>query len=89
MTQPITELTDRMREIFGLVVDAYLEVWSDLADPATLRAAVDPARQLGRINRSESWRRVLQSADATELAEFGDSQAHWLSTLLWHPTFQT
>src|SRR3954466_2409373 len=25
MTQPITELTDRMREIFGLVVDAYLE----------------------------------------------------------------
>src|SRR5437868_13194132 len=25
MSQPITELTDRMREIFGLVVDAYLE----------------------------------------------------------------
>jgi heat-inducible transcriptional repressor len=25
MTQPISELTDRMREIFGLVVDAYLE----------------------------------------------------------------
>jgi len=25
MTQPITELTDRMREIFGLVVEAYLE----------------------------------------------------------------
>jgi hypothetical protein len=24
MTQPITELTDRMREIFGLVVEAYL-----------------------------------------------------------------
>lgn len=71
------------------VVDAYLEVWSDLADPATLRAAVDPARQLGRINRSESWRRVLRSADAAELAEFGDSSAYWLTTLLWHPTFQT
>jgi heat-inducible transcriptional repressor len=25
MTQPITELTDRMREIFGLVVESYLE----------------------------------------------------------------
>ena len=25
MTQPIAELTDRMREIFGMVVDAYLE----------------------------------------------------------------
>jgi len=71
------------------VVDAYLEVWTDVADPATLRAAVDPARQLGRINRSESWRRVLQSADATELAEFGDSQAFWLTSMLWHPTLQT
>src|SRR5205085_40683 len=25
MTQPIAELTDRMREIFGLVVESYLE----------------------------------------------------------------
>src|SRR4028119_665905 len=25
MTQPISELTDRMRSIFGLVVEAYLE----------------------------------------------------------------
>jgi len=25
MPQPITELSDRMREIFGLVVEAYLE----------------------------------------------------------------
>src|SRR3954468_23720970 len=25
MAQPITELTDRMRDIFGLVVEAYLE----------------------------------------------------------------
>ena len=25
VTQPISELTDRMREIFGLVVESYLE----------------------------------------------------------------
>src|SRR4051812_50131236 len=25
MTQPITELTDRMRDIFGLVVESYLD----------------------------------------------------------------
>jgi heat-inducible transcriptional repressor len=25
MTQPIGELTDRMREIFGLVVESYLD----------------------------------------------------------------
>ena len=71
------------------VVDAYLEIWSDLADPATLRAAVDPARQLGRINRSECWRRVLRSADAAERAEWGDSATFWLTTLVEHPAFST
>jgi hypothetical protein len=71
------------------VTDAYLEVWSDRADPATLRAAVDPARQLGRINRSECWRRVLRSADAAERAEWGDSATFWLTTLLEHRAFST
>jgi hypothetical protein len=71
------------------IVDAYLEVWSDLADLDTLRGAVDPARQLGRVNRSESWRRVLRSANAEERAEFGDSQTYWLTTLLEHPAFST
>jgi Phosphotransferase enzyme family len=71
------------------VVDAYLEVWSDLVDASTLRAVVDPARQLGRLHRSESWRRVLRSADAAERAEFGDSPTVWLTTLLGHPAFST
>ena len=71
------------------VVDAYLEVWSDWADPATLRAAVEPARQLGRVNRSESWRRVLGSANAAERAEFGDSQAWWLTSMIEPPTIPT
>jgi hypothetical protein len=69
------------------VVDAYLEVWSDLADPVTLRAAVDPARQLARLHRSECWRRVLRSADRSEQAEWGDSATGWLTTLLGHPAF--
>jgi Phosphotransferase enzyme family len=71
------------------VVDAYLEVWSDLADPATLRAAVDPARQLARMHRSECWRRVLRSADDAERAEWGDAPTAWMVTLLDHPTFST
>jgi hypothetical protein len=71
------------------VVDAYLESWSDLADPATLRAAVDPARQLARLHRSECWRRVLRSADAAERAEWGDAPTAWLATFLDHPTFST
>lgn len=71
------------------VVDAYLEVWSDLADSATLRAAVDPSRQLARLNRSESWRRVLPWANADERAEWGDSAAAWLAMFLEHPALST
>jgi hypothetical protein len=71
------------------MVDAYLEVWSDLADPTALRAAVDPARQLARLNRSESWRRVLRSADSEERAEWGGSATAWLATFLGHPTLST
>lgn len=71
------------------VIDAYLEVWSDLADPAALRAAVDPGRQLARLQRSECWRRVLRSADAAERVEWGDSPTVWLTTFLLHPTFST
>lgn len=71
------------------VTDAYLEVWSDLAELATLRAAIDPARQLARLHRSECWRRVLRSADAGERAEWGDAPTAWLTTLLDHPTFST
>ena len=34
MTQPISELTDRMREIFGLVVESYLERGLPIASKA-------------------------------------------------------
>ncbi|HYJ68032.1 MAG TPA: phosphotransferase [Nocardioidaceae bacterium] len=71
------------------VIDAYLEVWSDLADPTALRAAVDPARQLARLNRSESWRRVLRSADSDEWAEWGGSATAWLTTFVSRPTLST
>jgi Phosphotransferase enzyme family len=71
------------------MVDAYLEVWSDLADPTALRAAVDPARQLARLNRSETWRRVLRWANSAELAEWGASASASLATFLDHPTFST
>jgi Ser/Thr protein kinase RdoA (MazF antagonist) len=71
------------------MVDAYLEVWSDLADPTALRAAVDPARQLARVNRSETWRRALRSADSDQRAEWGSSATSWLTRLLDNPTFST
>lgn len=64
------------------VTDAYLEVWSDLAGPAILRAAVPAGIALGALNRGESWRRVLPGASPEELVEFGDTATYWLTSLL-------
>src|SRR3954452_21032232 len=59
MTQPISELTDRMREIFGLVVDAYLErgypigskVLADSVSlsPASIRGVMQELEELGLL----------------------------------------
>ncbi|HEX6073649.1 MAG TPA: phosphotransferase [Micromonosporaceae bacterium] len=64
------------------LVDAYLEVWTDLADRATLRSAVAPALRLAALHRAESWRRVLPYASASERSRYGDPAAHWLATVL-------
>ncbi len=63
------------------VVDAYLEVFSDLVPLPALRAAVPAAVELGKLNRQESWRRTLLSADAAGYAELGDAPAAWLAML--------
>ena len=67
------------------VADAALEVWSDLAPAAELRAALPAALQLGRLGRVESWLRVCASMTDAELAEFGDAAAYWLLSLLDDP----
>ena len=64
------------------VIDAYLEMWTDLTDRATLRSAVAPALRLAAMHRAESWRRVLPYASAAERAEFGDPAAYWMATVL-------
>jgi heat-inducible transcriptional repressor len=59
MTQPIGELTDRMREIFGLVVDAYLDrglpvgskalVGSINLSPASIRGVMQELEERGLL----------------------------------------
>lgn len=59
MSQPIGELTDRMREIFGLVVDAYLErglpigskslVGSISLSPASIRTVMQELEERGLL----------------------------------------
>lgn len=67
------------------VVDAYLAVWSDVADPGTLRALVTPALRLARLGRHESWRRVLTTVSEEERAEHGRLEPLWLTMLLEPP----
>jgi heat-inducible transcriptional repressor len=59
MTQPIGELTDRMREIFGLVVEAYLDRGSPIASkalagsvslsPASIRGVMQELEERGLL----------------------------------------
>jgi len=54
MTQPISELTDRMREIFGLVVEAYLERGHPVGSKALAGAiSLSPASIRGVMSELE------------------------------------
>jgi heat-inducible transcriptional repressor len=54
MSQPITELTDRMREIFGLVVEAYLERGAPVGSKAlTGTISLSPASIRGVMQELE------------------------------------
>lgn len=67
------------------IADAALEVWSDLAAPADLRAALPAALQLGRLARVESWRRCVATMTEEERAEYGSAPAVRLASLLDPP----
>jgi Phosphotransferase enzyme family len=67
------------------VAEAALEVWTDLAPMAELRAALPAALQLGRLGRVESWVRCQPSLSDEELAEWGPVAATWLGTLVLEP----
>jgi Ser/Thr protein kinase RdoA (MazF antagonist) len=67
------------------VADSALEVWSDLAPAAELRAALPAALELGKLARSESWVRCLPSADDEEDEQLGDAATYWLRFLAASP----
>ena len=67
------------------VVDAALEVWSDLVPLPELRRALPAALQLGRLGRVESWVRCQPSLTDGELEEWGQVAATWLGTLVAEP----
>jgi hypothetical protein len=62
------------------VAEPALEVWSDLAPMAELRAALPAALRLARLARCESWLRCYPAMTDTELTEFGEAAAYWLAS---------
>lgn len=64
------------------LADAALEVWSDLAPMADLRAALPAALGLARLGRVESWRRCVATMTPAEQADFGAAPAGWLASLV-------
>ncbi|MFC7492624.1 MULTISPECIES: hypothetical protein [unclassified Nocardioides] len=67
------------------VADAAIEVWTDYAPAAELRAALPAALQLARLARTESWIRCIAPMDDEELAEWGAAAAYWLASLTAEP----
>lgn len=67
------------------LADAALEVWSDRATMAELRAALPAALQLARLGRVESWSRCCASMSDVDREEWGNTVPRWLSTLLLGP----
>jgi hypothetical protein len=67
------------------VADAALEVWSEYAPIAELRAALPAALQLGRLARVESWIRCTAPMNDAELTEWGSAAAYWLASMVQGP----
>lgn len=63
------------------VADAGLEVWSEYATMAEMRAALPAALQLARLMRVEAWIRCTAPMSDAELAEWGDAAGYWLGSL--------
>ena len=70
------------------VADAGLEVWSEHAPMAELRAALPAALQLARLARTEAWVRCIAPMNDAELAEWGDSAAYWLGSITQDPPYR-
>src|SRR5919112_454598 len=86
MTQPIAELTDRMREIFGMVVDSYLErgmpVGSKVLSgsislsPASIRGVMQELEERGLLTHPHTSAGRIPTETGLRLFVDGIMQAH-------------
>lgn len=61
--------------------DAYLEPWTGIASPATLRRSASLAFRVARVSRAAAWRRAVQDAALPVDEDFRTASAYWLSQL--------
>ncbi|XVV10776.1 aminoglycoside phosphotransferase family protein [Actinoplanes sp. CA-131856] len=61
--------------------DAYLEIWSDLGTPKSLRRSASLAVRLARISRAEAWRRAIEGAALPVDEDFRTAADWWLEQL--------
>jgi hypothetical protein len=71
------------------VADAGLEVWSEYAPMAELRAALPAALQLARLARAESWIRCTAAMNDAELAEWGEAASYWFASITDPPPYHS
>ena len=58
-----------------------MEVWSDLAPAAAIRAALPHAMRLARLARHESWIRVTPGMTEDEARDWGAAGTAWLGAV--------
>ena len=85
MTQPIGELTDRMRDIFGLVVEAYLERGAPVGSkmltgsvnlsPASIRGVMQELEERGLLTHPHTWAGRIPTESGLRLFVDGIMQA--------------
>ena len=62
-----------------LIVDAYLDPWSEHGTPAELRRVVGAAERISCLHRAECWRRLMSGVPLEVVPEgLRDVMAYWL-----------
>lgn len=83
IAEPLAALLIPLRSVESQrITDAFIEVWSDVADAADLRRAVPAALGLACLHRHESWIRTMSPMNEAELKEYGEAAPRWLELVL-------